>query len=101
MDEFPSGSDALEAATMQTVKELLEYATGGLSDKEPIPYQLLSGSGDAWYYDTKERIPVRVSRGSEVMVMSSKPDSQGRILVYVPHRLILVPEEDLITVGFN
>ena len=65
------------------------------------PSVVVSGSGDAWYLNPETRSMERVYRGSIVKKVSTNTDSRGRHLVKVGTIYILVPEEELFSVGDN
>ena len=82
---------------------LLDYlldATGSL-DTEPLQYQMISGSGYDWFYDPVSRAMAEVARGTEVVQLSEESDYKGRILVRAPYKFLLIPEEEIIDIGFN
>ena len=82
---------------------LLDYlldATGSL-DTEPLQYQMISGSGYDWVYDPVSRAMAEVARGTEVVQLSEESDYKGRILVRAPYKFLLIPEEEIIDIGFN
>ena len=61
---------------------LLDYlfTNTGSYDTEPFPYQVISGSGSDWFYD---------------------PDSKGRVLVRAPFQFLMIPEKEIVDIGFN
>jgi|TARA_R110000824_G_scaffold72530_1_gene185026 hypothetical protein len=65
------------------------------------PSVMVSGSGDAWYLNPDTRSMERIFRGSVVKQMTTQVDSQGRHLVKFGTLKILIPEEELFSIGDN
>jgi hypothetical protein len=65
------------------------------------PKEVISGSGDAWYLNPETRSMERVYRGSVVKRVSTNTDSRGRHLVKFGTVFILIPEEELFSIGDN
>jgi|TARA_E500000305_G_scaffold86580_2_gene72862 hypothetical protein len=65
------------------------------------PSVVVSGSGDAWFLNPETRSMERIYRGSVAKKISLSTDSKGRHLVQVGTIYILVPEEELFSVGDN
>ena len=65
------------------------------------PTVMVSGSGVAWFLNPKTRTMERIFRGSVVQKVSSTSDETGRHLVKVGAIYILIPEEELYSVGDN
>ena len=82
---------------------LLSYLmeTTGSTDTEPFPYQMISGSGMDWFYDPVTRTMVETPRGIEIIQISEDADHKGRVLVRAPFQFLMVPEEEMIDLGFN
>ena len=82
---------------------LLNYLldSTGSADTEPFPYQMLSGSGMGWFYDPVARTMVESPRGIEIVQISELPDEQGRVLVRAPFQFLMIPEEEVVDLGFN
>tara|TARA_R100000900_G_C3312793_1_gene160028 strand:+ start:144 stop:395 length:252 start_codon:yes stop_codon:yes gene_type:complete len=82
---------------------LLSYllATTGSADVEPFPYQMISGSGIDWFYDPITRTMVETPRGTEIIQISEAVDHKGRVLVRAPLQFLMIPEEEIIDLGFN
>ena len=88
----------------QTIKEIekivLEYA----NDKEGIemaPNEILSGSGSAWFYDPVNKTMELVKRGDKIVRNADYIDPKNRILSYVSGKVVLIPEEEIIEIGYN
>jgi len=69
--------------------------------KSDYPSVVISGSGDAWYLNPETRSMERVYRGSVVKRVSLDTDARGRHLVKVGTIYILIPEEELYSIGEN
>tara|TARA_R110002074_G_scaffold8656_5_gene35251 strand:+ start:748 stop:999 length:252 start_codon:yes stop_codon:yes gene_type:complete len=82
---------------------LLNYLldSTGSADTEPFPYQMLSGSGMGWFYDPVTRTMVESPRGIEIVQISEDTDHKGRVLVRAPFQFLMIPEEEVVDVGFN
>ena len=65
------------------------------------PTVVVSGSGDAWFLNPKTKTMERIFRGSVVQRVSAGPDERGRHLVKVGAIYILVPEDELFSIGDN
>lgn len=83
------------------LKNLSDLAALGERLYDPLPYQVISGSGHGYYLDPAEKRMIRTTRGVEVVVISDKEDKKGRVLVRVDHRFLLIPKDEVIDVGFN
>ncbi len=82
---------------------LLNYlldATGS-SNVEPLTYQMISGSGYGWFYDPVTRAMAEVARGTEIVQISEASDCRGMILVRAPYKFLMIPEEEIIDIGYN
>ena len=65
------------------------------------PTVVVSGSGDAWFLNPKTKTMERIFRGSVVRKVSKSPDDRGRHLVQLGAIYILIPEEELFSIGDN
>jgi hypothetical protein len=65
------------------------------------PTAIISGSGEAWFLNPETRSMERVYRGTIVKQVSTDVDHKGRHLVKLMAIYILVPEEELFSVGDN
>jgi len=94
-----SGSIDIE----ELLKEmLLVQSSASKATKEPTPYQVVSGSGDAWYFSPQDKKMVRVQRGSEVLVLSKETDIPGKVYVTdSSSKIFLMPVEEIIDIGYN
>ena len=68
---------------------------------KPAAYTVISGSGPAWYYEPSTRKLIKTERGSEIVVIPGEPDEQGRMLVRTMSTFLLIPEEDILHLGYN
>ena len=64
-------------------------------------YEFLSGDGIKFYVnvETKQMVPINVGR--TITRLTETPDSRGRHVVFAENQKILVPESDIISIGFN
>jgi len=90
----------------EELKLLLKDAASELAsmvEPEPVsePYYIISGSGTAFFIDPESRQLAMTSRGTEVVPIPGEVDSCGRILVRSPFRFLLVPEDELVEIGWN
>ena len=80
------------------ITELLKTA-GGVT--EPLPYQIISGSGYGWFLEPTTKKMERIPRGSEVIQITEKPDKKGKVLVRSEYRYLMVPADEILDVGYN
>jgi hypothetical protein len=69
--------------------------------RSSYPTVVVSGSGDAWFLNPKTKTFERIFRGSTVKQISSTVDEMGRHLVKLGQIFILIPEEELYSIGDN
>jgi hypothetical protein len=72
------------------------FASGSRS-----PYHIISGSGPAYFLDPDSLEMIRVARGTEVVPLPGEDDDDGRILVRVSYRFLMIPEDEILEVGWN
>jgi len=65
------------------------------------PTVVVSGSGDAWFLNPKTKTMERIFRGSVVQRVSTIPDERGRHLVKLGAIYIMVPDDELFSIGDN
>jgi len=65
------------------------------------PKVVVSGSGDAWFLNPKTKTMERIFRGSVVQRITKVPDERGRHLVKLGAIYIMVPDEELFSIGDN
>jgi len=65
------------------------------------PTVVVSGSGDAWFLNPKTKSMERIFRGSVVQRISTNPDDRGRHLVKLGAIYIMIPDDELFSVGDN
>ncbi len=66
-----------------------------------IPYQTIAGTGSAWYYNPLDKTMNKVERGTEVVKFPDTLDNRGRVLVRTSRCFIMVPENEVVDIGFN
>jgi len=85
---------------LESIRQIaLEYALS--SDDKVEPSEILSGSGNAWFYDPVNKTMELVKRGEKIVRNESYVDHKNRILSYVSGKVVLVPPEEIIEIGFN
>ena len=85
----------------ENIKQImLEYAKDN-TDTEIIPNEILSGSGNAWFYDPNNKRIELVKRGDKIIRNPNYVDHKNRILSYISGKIVLIPEEEIIEIGFN
>ena len=95
-------SGSAEAMVAKYIAQLMTIAKGKRKGGGVTPYQLVSGSGPAFYMAPQARTHIKVSRGSEILVLPLEPDDQGRYHVVDLHgRYFLIPEDEILHLGFN
>tara|TARA_R100000664_G_scaffold20831_1_gene30071 strand:+ start:1643 stop:1909 length:267 start_codon:yes stop_codon:yes gene_type:complete len=65
------------------------------------PTVVVSGSGDAWFLNPKTKTMERIFRGSVVQRVTKAPDERGRHLVKLGAIYIMIPDEELFSIGDN
>ena len=68
---------------------------------KPAAYTVISGSGPAWFYEPSTKKMIKTERGSEIVVIPGEPDEQGRMLVRTMNTFLLIPEKDILHLGYN
>ena len=90
----------LDRLTLEEFKELVKKNPQEILNDGPC--EIISGSGTAWYYDPLNRIMSQVDRGSAVTTLSVKQDNKGRLITYFHiGKILLVPKEEIIEIGYN
>lgn len=64
-------------------------------------YHVVSGSGEAWYLEPLSKTFVKIQRGSEIIIIPGKTDERGRLLVRTMNSFLLIPEDEILNVGYN
>ena len=62
---------------------------------------VVSGSGDAWFLNPKTKTMERIFRGSVVQRITNTPDERGRHIVKLGAIYIMVPDDELFSIGDN
>tara|TARA_Y100000310_G_C20302751_1_gene632580 strand:- start:82 stop:378 length:297 start_codon:yes stop_codon:yes gene_type:complete len=84
------------------VKLFKSFADPLFGKSEPSSYQVISGSGLAWYYAPKDRSMIRVPRGTEIIILPVEPDEQKRLhAIDASGRYFLIPADEVLDVGLN
>tara|TARA_R110002020_G_scaffold193326_1_gene393547 strand:- start:440 stop:685 length:246 start_codon:yes stop_codon:yes gene_type:complete len=66
---------------------------------DELPYHMISGSGDAWFLDPDLKTMVLIKRGTEVIPVEKLDDKKS--LVRSSFNFLVVPDDELIEIGFN
>jgi len=97
ISEKPKESDFYDALMTLYVKDL-EALTQGVA---PTTYQIISGSGPAWFFEPMTRTFIKTERGSEIVVVPGKLDEHGRMLVRTTNTFLMIPREEILDLGYN
>jgi hypothetical protein len=106
-----SGPKSIEPPALKRNKsfvrynELMKRYVNDLSrlthNLKPSTYQIISGSGPAWFYEPITKRYIKTERGSEVVVVPGLPDETGRLLVRTMGTFLLIPYEEVLDLGYN
>ena len=95
----PSGSSQYLDSFIESLLKEQDMAT--LNATKIQPYQIVSGSGIAWYPAVKTKTMVSVMRGSEILVVS-RADKKGRVCAMTSTSdYFWIPEDEVVDIGFN
>lgn len=72
-----------------------------LGTEAQVPYQTIEGSGSAWYYNPLDKTMNKIERGTEVVKFPGTVDERGRVLVRTSRCFIMVPENEIVDIGYN
>tara|TARA_R110002020_G_scaffold329023_1_gene544956 strand:+ start:670 stop:945 length:276 start_codon:yes stop_codon:yes gene_type:complete len=85
---------------LESIRQIaLEYALS--SDDKVEPSEILSGSGNAWFYDPVNKTMEVVKRGDKIVRNEAYIDHKNRILSYVSGKVVLIPSNEIIQIGYN
>ena len=102
LSKHNKGNDKYQALLTEYVTSLERLIDRSKSkNSKPAAYTVISGSGPAWFYEPSTRKMIKTERGSEIVVIPGEPDEQGRVLVRTMNTFLLIPEEDVLNLGFN
>ncbi len=97
-----SASGSVQMDVKKYISTLVSALKTGKKTENVTPYQIISGSGDAFYMAPMDKSFVRVTRGSEILVLPMDPQKDGRYHVVDSRgRYFLVPEEEILDIGYN
>ncbi len=95
----PSGSSQYIDTYIQAL--LSDQTTATTNATRVQPYQIVSGSGTAWYPAVKTKTMINILRGSEILVVS-RADKKGRVCAMTnTSDYFWIPEDEVIDIGFN
>lgn len=84
------------------IKDMELMITKSMKSKKKLTsYHVIKGSGDAWYFEPLSKTFIKIQRGSEVIVVPNSVDEQGRVLVRTLNGFLMVPEDEIVSIGFN
>lgn len=102
LSKHNKGNDKYNALLREYVTSLERILDQSKSNKlKPAAYTVISGSGPAWFYEPSTRKLIKTERGSEIVVIPGEPDEQGRVLVRTMNTFLMIPEEDILHLGYN
>ena len=83
------------------IKDLIGdlYEADEFAADADIPQYVISGSGCGWFVDPETRFMVQVTRGTEVFPIE-EIDS-NRTLVRGPFNFLIIPNDEILEIGFN
>jgi len=84
------------------IDALIAAGPSSRGKKDIVPYQVVSGSGDAYFIAPLQKRVIKIVRGTEVYVLPMEPDDQGRYhVVDLSGRYFMVPGDEILDLGFN
>jgi hypothetical protein len=86
---------------VQKLADLWSAISEATKDNAPMPYQIISGSGDGWFLDPTTKMLIKVPRGTEIIQITEKPDKLGKVVARAEHRYIMISPDEIIDVGYN
>ena len=90
---------ALLATYVSSLERLITHSKS--NNHKPTAYTVIAGSGPAWFYEPSTRKMIKTERGSEIVVIPGEPDEQGRLLVRTMNTFLLIPADDVLSLGYN
>ena len=87
--------------TIDDIKQLMLAHAIDKENKSTSPNEMLSGSGNAWFYDPIHKTMEMVRRGDKVVRNRAYVDHKNRILSYISGKVVLIPEEEIVEIGYN
>ena len=67
---------------------------------DDLPCYVLSGSGVGWFFSPDTFQMVCVHRGAEIVPLD-EINANGKILVSSSNHVFLIPEQEIVEVGYN
>ena len=75
---------------------------------DDMPYYIISGSGEGWFFSPDTLQMICVPRGIEIIPLddffiddTQKEDKCNKILVSSPTHVFLIPQKEILEVGYN
>lgn len=84
-------NEMLSTALVETQKQI----------EELYDYEFLKGTGIKFYLNIETRQMVPIITGKMVTRLTQSPNKDGKYVVYTQNQKILVPESDVVLIGFN
>ena len=75
---------------VQKLADLWSAISEVTKDNAVAPYQIISGSGDGWFIDPTTKSMVKLTRGTEIVQVTNKPDKRGRVIARAEQRYIMI-----------
>jgi|TARA_R110000824_G_scaffold293963_1_gene482276 hypothetical protein len=84
------------------IDALIAAGPSSKGKKDIVPYQAISGSGNAYFVAPLQKRVIKIARGTEVYVLPMDPDDQDRYhVVDLTGRYFMVPGDEILDIGFN
>ena len=84
---------------METTDDALTMISDMIADD--LPCYILSGSGTGWFFSPDTHQMVSIQRGIEIMPLVDEVDASGKMLVSSPNHVFLIPQKEILEVGYN
>jgi hypothetical protein len=84
------------------VDALLAAGPSSKGNKDIVAYQVVSGSGNAYFIAPLQKRVIKIVRGTEIYVLPMPPDDLGRYhVVDLNGRYFMIPDDEILDLGFN
>ena len=83
--------ETLDSSVLDTISALAA---------EDLPCYVLSGSGPGWFFSPDTCQMVCVHRGTEIIPLDDLDDND-KILVSSPNHVFLIPNQEIVEIGYN
>lgn len=75
------------------------YSLDDISQDAELPCYVISGSGTGWFFDPETKFMVNIARGTEILPVEDL--AGGKVLVRSPFNFLVIPDDEIIEIGFN